>query len=111
MRIPVDTNTVRVLAIGAPTPVLDFNTKEARSDLNGVPLYKVPVVLSGTGERVDPTTSITVPAQTPPEIKSGDALTAIDLVANAWTFRDNTGKERSGVSFRALRLEKSKPSR
>jgi hypothetical protein len=111
MRSPVDTQKVQVLAIGQPTQVLDFTTKTPKLDLSGVPLYKVPVVLSGTGERSDPTTTISVASTAPPSIKSGDLLTVTGLVASTWAFRDNAGRERSGVSFRAERLELVKTNR
>ena len=111
MRIPIDTQKVQVLAIGKPYPVLDFTTKEPRLDTDGTPLFKVPVVLTGTGDRSDPTTTVTFPAATAPPIKTGDHLTATELVASTWTFRDNSGRERSGVTLRALRIEQAKSSR
>jgi hypothetical protein len=110
MRIPVDTQKVQVLAIGQPTPVLDFTTKTPKVDQSGLPLFKVAVVLTGTGDRDDPTTTITIAAATAPAIKTGDRLVATELVASSWTFRDNSGRERSGVSFRAKRLEPAKSS-
>ncbi len=111
MRIPVDTQKVQVLAIGQPVTVLDFTTKVPKLDSNGTPLYKVPVVLAGTGERSDPTTQISFASPTPPAIKSGDLLAVSNLVASTWTFRDNTGRERSGVSFRSDKVEPTKTNR
>jgi hypothetical protein len=105
MRIPVDESKVQIIVIGLPTPTIDFTSKAPKFDGNGVPLFRVPVVLSGTGERMDPTVVITVASATPPSVKSGDVLVATNLVANTWSMRDDAGRERSGVSFRADRLE------
>jgi hypothetical protein len=109
MRIPVDTTKVSFIAIGTPSEVLDFETKTHKADAKGTPLYRVPVVLFGTGEYVDPTVNITIASASLPAIKSGDALVAAGLVANFWTMPDRTGRgQRSGVSFRADKIEVSR---
>lgn len=105
MRFPIDTSKVTLLAIGQPQPQVEYKSTNAKVDANGTPLYRVPVVLGGTGERTDPTTTITVASPTAPNIKSGDTLTASNLVANSWTLRGSDGHERSGVTLRADRLD------
>ena len=100
MRLPLDTNKLNVLAIGEPRPVLEFGTENAKFDATGKPLFKVPVLLSGTGDRTDPTSTI-VSSGDSSQIKSGLALHCTNLSASTWTIRDANGRERSGVTLRA----------
>lgn len=100
MRLPIDTNRLTVLAIGEPRPVLEYGTDQPKLSADGKPLSKVPVVLLGTGDRVDPTASITV-VGVAKDIKSGATLSCANLTAMTWTIRDNSGRERSGITLRA----------
>jgi len=43
MRLPIDTTTVKFAAAGPAEPVLDFETRQPKTDENGVPLFNVPV--------------------------------------------------------------------
>ena len=100
MRLPIDTNRITVLAIGEPRPVLEYGTDQPKLSADGKPLSKIPVVLLGTGDRVDPTASITVAIQAK-DIKSGLTLNCANLTATTWTIRDGSGRERSGITLRA----------
>ena len=111
MRLPIDTNKVSVLAIGDPRPVLDFGTENPKVSPDGKPVFKVPVLLLRTGDRTDPTTTITVSGDLS-QVKSGLALRCKNLSASTWTLRDPSGRERSGITLRADSIEvEVKPAR
>ena len=104
MRLPVDTTQVTVLAIGTPRPVFEFGTENPKLGLDGSPVFKVPVLLLGTNERTDPTATITVGGDLS-QVKSGVTLRCQNLTVSTWTLRDGNGRERSGVTLRADRIE------
>jgi hypothetical protein len=111
MRLPIDTTKVSVLAIGEPRPVLDFGTENPKIGPDGLPVFKVPVLLLGTGDRTDPTTNITVSGDLT-QVKSGVTLRCKNLSASTWTLRDANGRERSGITLRADNIEvEAKPAR
>jgi len=111
MRLPVDTNKITVLVIGEPRPVVEFGTDIPKLDKAGKPLFKLPVLLSGTGDRTDPTTTITVSGDLS-SLKSGQQLRCTNLSASTWTLRDANGRDRSGLTLRADRVEvEAKPAR
>lgn len=112
MRLPIDTSSIKILALGPAAPINEYGTTNQRTDLSGVPLYKVPVVLSGTTDRIDPTTTITIASASTPLLTNGDVLTAVGLTISSWTMRDGSGQDRSGVTLRAESLTPSaKPQR
>ena len=53
MRLPIDTTAVRFITAGPAEPVLDFETRMKRADVDGVPLFNVHLfaVGNGTGTR------------------------------------------------------------
>jgi hypothetical protein len=100
MRLPVDTSRLTVLIIGDPVPATVYGTDTPRTTADGRPLFKVPVLLSGTGERTDPTTVLTVPGPLATLEKSVPCR--VDgLTISTWTMRGQDGRERSGVTLRA----------
>jgi hypothetical protein len=104
MRLPIDVTKVTVLSIGAPQPAKEFGSNEPRLTTDGKPIYKVPVLLSGTGDRVDPTATITVSGVLP-SFTSGQRLRCTNLTISTWTMRDSGGRERSGATLRADAIE------
>ena len=56
MRLPIDTTTVKFAAAGPGEPVLDFETRQPKTDENGVPLFNVPVFAAGSGVKDSLTT-------------------------------------------------------
>ncbi len=50
MRLPISTASMTFMSVSAPQPVTDFETKQPRSDENGVPLYNAQVVALSDGE-------------------------------------------------------------
>jgi len=111
MRLPIDTSKVSVLAIGEPRPIMEFGTENPKVSLDGKPMFKVPVLLVGTGDRTDPSTTITVGGDLS-QVKSGVSLRCKNLSASTWSLRDANGRERSGITLRADSIEiEAKPAR
>lgn len=104
MQVPVDANRMTIIATGEPQPVKVYGTEEQKTDRSGRPLFKVPVLLSGTGDRVDPTTTITVPGPVP-TLPRGAQVRCKNLTLSTWTVRGNDNRERSGVTLRADSVE------
>jgi len=108
MRLPIDPTRATLLVIGDPIAKLEFGRLEQKLNKDGVPLWTVAVLMSGTGERQDPTANIKVASHERPQVGKGDTVIARNLFARTWTMRDNQGRERSGVSFEADALDAGK---
>jgi hypothetical protein len=99
--LPIDTTAITFLASAPPTPVLHFQTKEPKADANGEPLYAVQLVaMQPAGADV---ITVKVPGQ--PTLTVGAPVRVVGLVGLPWA---NDG--RSGVAFRAARIEAINPS-
>ena len=98
MRLPIDTSAISFLCAVAPEPVVDFETKRPRADENGEPLYMVQLLAMGDGSA--DLLAVKVPGVPSPAIRQGAPVKVLGLVAQPWTMAD-----RSGVSFRAARVE------
>ena len=111
MRLPIDQTKITALVTGEARPVLIYGTNDARTDKDGRTMYRLPVLLSGTTDSVDPTTTVTLPG--PVEgIAKGQTVRFRNLSLTTWTMRDASGKERHGVTLRADGIESdAKPSR
>jgi hypothetical protein len=97
MKLPVDTSSIAFLCALEPQPVLAFDTKQPRADENGEPLYVVQLIALAEGEAE--ILAVKVPGQ-PSGIRQGHPVKVTGLVAQPWTMND-----RSGVAFRAARIE------
>jgi hypothetical protein len=98
VKLFIDTKATVFLAGGAPTPVVDYETKQPKVDRDsGEPLYAVQVIAMQDGE--SDIITVKVPGL-PPTMGQGTPVRVVDLVANPWS---NNGK--SGVAFRAVRIE------
>jgi hypothetical protein len=103
MKLPVDTSAIAFLCALEPEPVLDFETKRPRADENGEPLYVVQLIAltDGAAEIL----AVKVPGQPSQAIRQGHPVKVTGLVAQPWTMND-----RSGVAFRAARVESAVPA-
>ena len=101
MRLPIDPTRSTLLVIGEPEAKLEFGQLVQKVNREGVALWTISVLMSGTSERQDPTIKVTLPSADRPTVKRGDVIVATNLTARTWTMRDNQGRERSGVSFEA----------
>jgi hypothetical protein len=52
MRLPIDQSKITALVTGEARPVLVYGSNEARTDKDGRPLFRLPVLLSGTTDTV-----------------------------------------------------------
>jgi hypothetical protein len=102
MKLPVDTSAIAFLCAMPPEPVLDFETKRPRADDNGEPLYVVQLV--ALAENSAEILAVKVPGMPGPGIRQGHPVKVVGLVAQPWTMGD-----RSGVAFRAARVEPATP--
>jgi len=103
MRLPIDTSGISFIAAGPPEATVDFETKAAKVDESGQPIFGVQVVaLSDGGAEV---ISVKVAGE-PKGIAQGTALKLVGLTAQPWAMGD-----RSGVAFRATRIDSAGASR
>ena len=94
MKLPIDTTGVTFLCALAPEPVMDFETKRQKGDLNGEPLYSVQLVLLADGGAE--VISVKIVGTPTAGLVSGTPVAVTGLVATPWSMAD-----RSGVSFKA----------
>ena len=102
MKLPVDTSAIAFLCALEPQPVLDFETRRPRADENGEPLYVIQLIALAEG--VAEILAVKVPGL-PSGIRQGHPVKVHGLVAQPWTMND-----RSGVAFRAARVEPTVPA-
>ena len=103
MRLPIDTSAISFLCALAPEPVIDFETRRPKADENGEPLYVVQLLVMG--EESADLIAVKVPGVLSSAIRQGHAVKVHGLVAQPWTMND-----RSGVAFRAARVEPAIPA-
>jgi len=112
MKLPIDQTKITALITGDSQPVLVYGTNEPRLDKQGRPLLRIPVLLSGTTDLVDPTTTVTIPGPIATSVVKGQIVRFRNLTISTWVLRDANGRERHGVTLRADGIESdSKPSR
>jgi hypothetical protein len=93
MRLPVDTSAVNFVSAGQPEPAIEYGTKVQETDDKGLGVNKVH--RGGTRE--------VITVKVAGELKGIGEFTPVkvtELVATTWNMED-----RSGVSFRAARIE------
>ena len=97
MKLPLDTSSMTFLAVSQAEPVLDFETKQPRTDENGARLFSANVVAlaDGTAEVLQ----VKVAGE-PGKFTQGTPLKVTGLTAQPWSMGD-----RSGISYRAERIE------
>ncbi len=98
MKLPIDTTGMTFMCGAATEPVREFDTKRPKADENGEPMYSVQLVTMATGGGSE---IITVKVGGEPKgVSQGVYVKVTGLVASPWSMSD-----RSGVSFRATRIE------
>lgn len=102
MRFPIDTTNMKFGSGGKPVPVIDFATKLPKTDENGVPLFKVPlVVITDDGPEIF---DVRVVGE-PKGLSDFSPVKVTNLVAQNWDMGTA-----HGISFRADRIESIKPA-
>lgn len=99
MLIPVDARNLSIIAIGDPIPQFVYGTNEKRKNKAGQEIYKLPVLISGSGERQDPTTTITIAGAI--NVNKGVRLSFTNLVVQTWSLKGNDGVLRNGITLKA----------
>jgi hypothetical protein len=103
MRLPIDTNLVSFICAGNPEPVVDFESRRPKTDESGTPLFHVALVAMSDG--VAEVIAVKVPGE-PKGITQGAQVRPAGLVAVPWAMGD-----RSGIAYRASRIEPVTPTR
>jgi hypothetical protein len=99
MLIPVDARNLTIIAIGDPIPQFVYGTNERRKNKLGQEIYKLPVLISGSGERQDPTTTITIAGAV--NVNKGIRLIFTNLVIQTWSLKGSDGVLRNGITLKA----------
>jgi hypothetical protein len=97
MRLPIDTNGMNFVVAGAAEPVRDFETKQQKVDEGGALVFAVALMVLGKEQPEIISVKLSGEA---PTVTPGQTAKVHGLVATPWSMG-----ERSGVSYRALRLE------
>ena len=82
MKLPIDTTGVTFLCAMAPEPVMDFETKRQKGDLNGEPLFSVQLVLLADGGAE--VISVKIAGTPAAGLVSGTPVAVVALVATPW---------------------------
>ena len=105
--IPVDISKIMFLALGTPKPkIKNRQTGEQSMDRDGRPVTAVRCACVPTEESdadVAEIEEIRTVSEVPP-LRRGAPVQLIGLVAKPWSFRDDNGKERFGVTFWAEQI-------
>ena len=102
MRLPIDTSGVSFVVAGGAEPVRDFESKQPKTDETGAPLFAIALMALGDGQ---PEIISVKVAGTAPTLTAGQQAKVTGLVATPWAMG-----ERSGVSFRATKVEAAAPA-
>ncbi len=96
MRLPVHTAAMTFIAMSRPEPVVDFTTRQPKTDQAGQPVYTVQVaaMFEDQGEVL----AVKVAGE-PAGVDQGVRVELAGLVATPWEMGD-----RSGVAYRAAAI-------
>jgi hypothetical protein len=96
MRLPVDVAAMTFIAMSRPEPVVDFTTRQPKTDQAGQPVFTVQV--AAMFEEQGEILPVKVAGQ-PVGIEQGMRVELAGLVATPWEMGD-----RSGVAYRAASI-------
>ena len=97
--IPVDTQTLTFIHLGAVEPALGQDEQQ-RSNREGVLLWKVPVAVVSPDTRAPEGSVITVPAATAPTLDQGAEVKFKGLRARSWSMGTSNGVSLSAEAVR-----------
>ena len=103
MRLPIDITQMSFKTAGDPRPVLDYETKEPRTDKDGRPLYSVRVFASG--EDIGQVIEIKVAGE-PAGVRRNQDVRISGLTLQPWTLKNG----KSGIAFRATAIAAIAPA-
>lgn len=94
MILNIDTDDKDFIVTKAPGPKLDEHQQHRISKDTGEPIWATQLVV--TDDSGGEVITVNTNGPQPPDVKVGDAVDVVDLVAIPWT-----SKTRSGIAFRA----------
>jgi len=100
MELPVEIDKLSIIVIGEALPVYVYGTNELRKNAQGQQIFKLPVLIQNTGERQDPTTTISIAGEKP-NFQKGARISPIGLTVMSWSLRGKDGVMRNGITLRA----------
>ncbi len=100
--IPVDTSTLTFIHFGSVEPATAQDGKQ-RATQDGVPIWRVPVVVLAPGSKVPEGSNINVAAPVAPKLDNGAEVRFRGLRARLWTMNGS-----SGISLTAEAVEPSR---
>jgi len=107
MRLPVDASRLQALAVSEAEPKREFVEGKRKeecapvTDSNGELVWEIKLVLMGDGDAE----IIKVSVVGDPKLKQGELVRLEEMTAQPYTIKDDkSGKEKSGVSFRAAAI-------
>mgnify|MGYP001294756026 CR=1 FL=1 len=103
MELPVETEKLSIIVIGEALPVYVYGTNELRKNSKGQSIFKVPVLIQNTGDRQDPTTTISIAGEKP-NFPKGSRISPVGLTVMSWNLRGKDGVIRNGITLRAKSL-------
>ena len=104
MPLPVDTTKLTVFSGGPPSPVVDRETGEHRTNREGQALFRTDVVAMGVGR---PEVFGVRTAKEPKGVAVGTPLNVTALTVSTFTTRDGG----TGVFYEAAAIEPAKAAR
>ena len=106
MQLPINTEKLTFMVVGDVSPVRVYGSEEIKVDSKGRQLFRVPVLISGTGAKYDPNTTVTIAGPIGNVVRGQIKFKGLTL--STWTVRGSDGKERNGVTLRAEGVEQSR---
>ena len=103
MQLPINAEKLTFTVVGDVSPVRVYGSDEIKIDSKGRQLFRVPVLIGGTGAKYDPNTTVTIAGPIGTITRGQIKFKALTL--STWTVRGNDGKERNGVTLRAEGVE------
>ena len=98
MQWPIDTSEFSFLGSLPPEPVLDHQTRQQKTGVNGEPLYCIELMCFW--EEGAEVLTVTFPSAPPAGLREGTPVRVTDLAIS-----DYSTEPRQGLAFRAARVE------
>jgi len=104
MQLPIDVTSMTFFAAGEPEQMTEHDSDKPRLDKTGQALFVVRLVALGDGQAE--VMAVRVAGAPPKGVTQGTAVRCVGLTATPWQMG-----ERSGVTYRAERVEAVAPAR
>jgi hypothetical protein len=105
-QVPVDTSTLTFIHFGSVEAATAQDGKQ-RTTQEGVPLWRIPVVVLTPGAKVPEGSNINVPAPQAPKLENGAEVKFRGLRARLWTMNGSSGLSLSADAVEQPRTKSS----